>query len=54
VPADVSKRGVDGNQLMGTLSSRHKRAVGIIACFDFRIEKIDEKEMKTGCFSKRR
>ena len=34
----VSKRGVDdGNQKVGTLSSRHKRAIGIIACFDFRI-----------------
>ncbi len=32
----VSAKGViDGNQKIGTLSSRHKRAVGIIACFDF-------------------
>jgi len=31
--AVVSKRGVGGNQKIGTLSSPQKRAIGIVACF---------------------
>jgi len=33
------RRGVDdGNQKMGTLSSRHKRTMGVIVCFDFPVK----------------